>query len=293
MHSVSLFCAGVLLVLHMGVFFLRNYYANSHRNSLAAGVSDFFWTLWLVMPLFIGCTAVAEERKLGMADGQFCLPVSRRCQFAIKLIPTLIFGTLLGGVMPLLLETVAAHFGALGEFFKPESYYTFRLFGSDFVWFQMSIVALAAGISVAAFFASTLARNFLQALGLAIATILSCVLFVLFVVNLGNQPVFFGMTLWHPILPLFIAIPVVPATLLWLANLNFKHFHENWRLWRRNLLGVLGAYGFIIVISAALYNRVWEVFEPAEPPHGPAKFSSGQFAEMQDDYTRQPASAIA
>jgi hypothetical protein len=273
LHSISLFCACVLLALHIGVFFLRIYYANSHRNSLAAVISEFFWTLWLAMPLVIGCTAVAEERKLGMADGQFCLPVSRRFQFAIKLIPTLIFGTLLGGVMPLLLETVAAHFGARSEFFQPDSYYLNGLFGSDFVWFQISTVALAAGISVAAFFASTLARNFLQALGLAIATILSCVLFVLFVVNFGNQPVFLGMTLWQPILSILIAIPLIPAILLWLANLNFKNFHENWRLWRRNLLGVLGAYGFILVISAALYNRVWEVFEPVEPPRGMQKIS--------------------
>ena len=286
LHSISLFCAGVLLALHIGVFFLRIYYASSHRNSLAAGVSDFFWTLWLVMPLVMGCTAVAEERKLGMADGQFCLPVSRHCQFAIKLIPTLIFGALLGGVMPLLLETGAAHSGALGEFFKPENYYTFRLFGSDFVWFQISIVALAAGISVAAFFASTLAKNFLQALGLAVATILSCVLFVLFVVNLGNQPVFLGMTLWQPILPLFMAIPVVPATLLWLASLNFKHFHENWRLWRRNLLGILGAYGFVIVISAALYNRVWEAFEPVEPPRGTPKLSLANPPNMHSSDVR-------
>jgi ABC-type transport system involved in multi-copper enzyme maturation permease subunit len=273
LQSISLFCACVLLVLHIGVFFLRIYYANSHRNSLAAVVSEFFWTLWLVMPLVIGCTAVAEERKLGMADGQFCLPVSRRFQFAIKLIPTLIFGTLLGGVMPLLLETVAAHFGARSEFFNPESHYLTGQFGFDFVGFQISIVALAAGISVAAFFASTLAKNFLQALGLAIATILSCVLFVVFVVNFGNQPAFLGMTLWQPILPILIAIPVVPATLLWLANLNFKNFHENWRLWRRNLLGVLGAYGFILVISAALYNRAWEVFEPVEPSRGTPKLS--------------------
>jgi ABC-type transport system involved in multi-copper enzyme maturation permease subunit len=273
LHSISLFCACALLALHIGVFFLRIYYANSHRNSLAAGVSDFFWMLWLVMPLVIGCTAVAEERKLGMADGQFCLPVSRRFQFAVKLITAMIFGTLLGGGMPLLLETVAAHFGAPGEFFKPESYYLTGQFGFDFISFQISTVALVAGISVAAFFASTLARNFLQALGLAITTILSCVLFVLFVVNFGNEPVFLGMTLWRPILPFLIAIPLIPATLLWLANLNFKHFLENWRLWRRNLLGVLGAYGFIIVISAALYNRVWEFFEPAEPPHGTPKFS--------------------
>ena len=270
LHSISLFCACVLLALHIGVFFLRIYYANSHRNSLAAGVSDFFWTLWLVMPLVIGCTAVAEERKLGMADSQFCLPVSRRFQFAIKLIPTLIFGTLLGGIMPLLLETVAAHFGARSEFFKPEAY-SENQFGSDFVWFQTSIVALAAGISVAAFFASTLARNFLQALGLAIATILSCVLFVPLVVVISNQQTLFFNVI--PKLPILIAIPVIPATLLWLANLNFKHFLENWRLWRRNLLGVLGAYGFIIIISAALYNRAWEVFEPVEPSRGAPELS--------------------
>ena len=100
LHSVSLFCAGVLLVLHIGVFFLRILYANSHRNTLAAVVSEFFWVAWLVLPLVIGGTAVAEERKLGVTEGQFCLPVSRRLQFAIKFIPAMIFGTLLGGVMP-------------------------------------------------------------------------------------------------------------------------------------------------------------------------------------------------
>ena len=44
-------------------------------------------------------------------------------------------------------------------------------------------------------------------------------------------------------------------------------------MWRRNLLGFAGALLFIAVSSAALYNRVWEVFEPAEPAHGPAKLS--------------------
>jgi alpha-tubulin suppressor-like RCC1 family protein len=44
-------------------------------------------------------------------------------------------------------------------------------------------------------------------------------------------------------------------------------------LWRRNLLGFAGAFVFIIVASIALYNRVWEFVEPAEPPHGVAKFS--------------------
>jgi alpha-tubulin suppressor-like RCC1 family protein len=44
-------------------------------------------------------------------------------------------------------------------------------------------------------------------------------------------------------------------------------------LWQRNLLGFAGAVVFIIVTTIALYNRAWEVFEPAEPAHGPPKFS--------------------
>jgi alpha-tubulin suppressor-like RCC1 family protein len=142
------------------------------------------------------------------------------------------------------------------------------------VWFHISIVALAAGLVWVGFFASTLARNFLQALSIVIATILSCALFVPLVIFISKQQLpFFGITPWTPLLPLLIAIPVIPAALLELAYLNFKHFHENWHLWRRNLLGLTGALLFIIVSSAVIYNRAWEIFEPAELPHGPAKFS--------------------
>ena len=84
---------------------------------MAGIVSDFFWTLWLVVPVIIGCSAVAEERKWGVAEAQLCLPASRRIQFAAKFIPALVFGTLLGGFMPLLLEAIAAHFGAPNEIF--------------------------------------------------------------------------------------------------------------------------------------------------------------------------------
>ena len=104
---------------------------------------------------------------------------------------------------------------------------------------------------------------------------------------------FFGITPWHPFLPIFIAIPVIPAALLGLAYLNFKHFHENWRLWRRNLLGLTGALLFIIVSSAVIYNRVWEIFEPAELPHGPAKFSLVESAETAQYFARRSARPVA
>ena len=284
LHSVTLFFACVLLVLHIGVFFLRIYYANSHRYSLAAGVSDFFWTLWLVMPLVMGCTAVAEERKLGVADGQFSLPVSRRCQFAVKLIPTLIFGTLLGGVMPVLLETVAAHFGAPNGYFRLQSY-AYNEFGPGLVWFQISIVALSAGISMAAFFASTLARSFLQALSIAIVIAMGCCLVALFIMHIWQQHVsFFGIIPWPWVLPILIAIPTVAVLYLWLACRNFSRFLESRRLWRDNLLGIMEALAFIAVSSAVIYNRPWEVLEPAEPPHGPAIFSPANPPKLNSEY---------
>jgi hypothetical protein len=38
-------------------------------------------------------------------------------------------------------------------------------------------------------------------------------------------------------------------------------------------LGVIGALLFILVSSALIYNRVWDMFKPVEPAHGPAIFS--------------------
>ena len=272
LHQSQFVMAGVLALLHLGIIATRKF-GHFPQNSSLEFVLEQFWCLWLVMSALVGCAAVAEERKQGVMEGQLCLPVSRHTQFAIKFIPTMIFGTLLGGVMPLLLEAVAAHIGVRNDFFKPENYAN-NEFGFDLVGFQISIMALAVGLAWVGFFASTLARNFLQAISIAIGTILSCVPFVPLVALISKQQAtFFGLTPWHPLLPILIAIPTILTTLLWLAYLNFKHFHENWHLWRRNLLGLTGALLFIIVSSAAIYNRAWEAFEPVEPAHGKAKFS--------------------
>jgi hypothetical protein len=52
-------------------------------------------------------------------------------------------------------------------------------------------------------------------------------------------------------------------------------------LWRRNLLGVAGAMIFVVASSTTIYNRTWEVFEPAEPAHGAAKLSQANPATLQ------------
>jgi ABC-type transport system involved in multi-copper enzyme maturation permease subunit len=283
LHSISLICAGALLALHLGVFFVRAFYSNFHKDSLVSDFTAGFWMFWLVLPVVIGCTTMAEERKLGMMDGQFCLPVSRRRQFALKFIPALIFGTLLGGVMPLLLETVASRLCSPNDFFNPQSH-EYNNFISGYQLFLLGIVALAAGLVWLGMLASSLAKNFLQALSLSIAggvLILACLS------GIGN------FMARPTLLPVLIAVPVIPATLLWLAWLNFSRFVDGWPLLRRNVLVILAALGFVAVSSTVIYHRAWEVFQAAEPPHGPAKLSlanppSLQMVRYQDLLVRLP-----
>ena len=263
LHQAGLMGAAGLLALHIGVIVLRKYH-HFAKDSAGEILTSIFWMLWLVMAPVIGSMAVAEERRLGVMEGQLCLPVSRRLQFAIKGVFTLCLAIFLGGVMPMLLEDMAAGLGAQNPALKLEPNSGFDLF-----WLYFSVMAIAAWLALLSFFASTLSRSFLQAVGLGIATF-----FISFALLISNSQTFFlGYMSVHSILPLVIGVPTLIVILLWLAYLNFKNFRPGWLLWRRNLLGFAGAFLFVIVTSIALYNRVWEIVEPAEPPHGPAKLS--------------------
>jgi hypothetical protein len=261
LQQISLFGAVGLLGLHLGIIALRKYH-HFARDSAGEALTSVFWMLWLVMPPVIGSMAVAEERRLGVMEGQLCLPVSRRVQFAIKGFVTFFLGIFLGGIMPVLLEGLAAGVGAQSEAFPDQGF-------DSFCFFCFWVLAATAWLVLLGFFASTLSRNFLQAVGLGIAAF-----FVSFMLVVANSRIISqGFTSVHSILPAIIAVPTIIITLLWLAYLNFKKFRPGWPLWRRNLLGFAGAFVFIALTSAALYHRAWEVFEPAEPAHGPAKLS--------------------
>jgi ABC-type transport system involved in multi-copper enzyme maturation permease subunit len=263
LQQASLMGAAGLLVLHMGVILLRKYH-HFAKDSAGEILTAIFWMVWLVMAPVIGSMAVAEERRLGVMEGQLCLPVSRRVQFAIKGVFTLCLGAFLGGVMPMLLEYLAAGFGAPNPALKLEPNSGFDLF-----WLHFSVMAVAAWLVLLSFFASTLARSFLQAVGLGIATFF--ISFALLAIN--GQEIFRGFMSVHSFLPVVVAIPTIIVTLLWLAYLNFKNFRPGWPMWRRNLLGFAGAFVFVIVTSLALYHRAWEILEPVELPHGAAKLS--------------------
>jgi hypothetical protein len=123
------------------------------------------------------------------------------------------------------------------------------------------------------FLASTVAKNLLQAMGIAvaaiIATVIGCDLFLLF-----EDKVFSLAGIgFNPRLTSTVAILTGLVIAPWLAYGNFKYFQEGARIWRRNILAVAGATLFIYISGAAIYNRVWEIFETAELPHGPAKLS--------------------
>jgi hypothetical protein len=274
LQQVSLMGAAGLLALHLGVIALRKYHPFA-KDSVGEVLTAVFWILWLVLPVIIGSLAVAEERRLGVMEGQLCLPVSRRVQFAVKGFLTLFLCIFLGGVMPMLLEAIGVGWGAHNPMFTSET--DMARFGVLF--FPSFVVAIAAWLALISFFASTLARSFLQAIGLAIATFFSCMMLI--PVFTSNRMILFDSISAHSILPLVITVPTLIVALLWLAYLNFKNFRDGWPLWRRNLLGFAGAFVFIIVTSMALYHRAWEVFEPAEPPHGPAKLSMANPPTLQ------------
>ncbi len=274
LHQITLMGAAGLLILHIGIIALRKYH-HFPKNSAGEVLTSVFWMVWMVTAPVIGSMAVAEERRLGVMEGQLCLPISRRVQFAIKVIITLCLGIFLGGVMPTLLEYLAAGLGAQNPAFTPGSSPEINFF-----WLSFIVVAVAMWLTLLGFFASTLSRSFLQAVGIGIATFF--ISFALLTIYWGH--IFHTFLPAQLILPKVIAVPTIIVTLLWLAWLNYKNYREGWPLWRRNLMGAIGALVFVIAPSAGIYNRAWEVFEPAEPPHGPAIFSSANMTTLRSEH---------
>lgn len=264
LQQISLFGATGILVLHLGVIFLRKYH-HFAKDSAGEALTAIVWILWLVLAPVIGSMAVAEERRLGVMEGQLCLPVSRRLQFVTKGMVALGLGVFLGGVMPVLLEFLATSLGAQNPMFsKPADNSEM-----DFFWWSFWVVMAESWLTLLGFYASTLSRSFLQAVGFGIATFFIS----LALLTINGDKLFHGFMVTKSFLPLIIAVPTIIVTLLWLAYLNFKNFRPGWPLWRRNVLGFATAFAFVIVTSLALYNRCWEIFEPAEPAHGAAKLS--------------------
>ncbi len=265
LHSLSLFFAVGVLVLHLAAIGVRKFGEQSGGWREAASV---IWGLWFILPLIAGAEAVASERQLGTMEGQLCLPARRRTQFALKLCFVLVVGVILGGVMPVFLENLAVRCGAgtdaLGKFHMTYSFWLPHGGAILPLWF-----GVAAGLTLIACYASSLTRTTLQAMG----GVFVGVMVIWATIGLGSRG---GVKsyLWQLSLLHVIGGPSLAVVLIGLSYWNFKRLHHAGQLWRRNL-AVLGVWlAFTVVVTPLVYHRAWELVLPLEPQHGPARISS-------------------
>jgi ABC-type transport system involved in multi-copper enzyme maturation permease subunit len=243
LHQVNILIAVLVLALHLTSVVVRKVHPHFENPDIKF-VLETVWILWLAMPLLIGCAAVAEERRLGIVESQLCLPVSRRAQLVIKFSVALVLSLILGGMMPLVVE---------------------RMHDLN-LW----IFVVAALIFFISFYASTLARTMLQAIGFTIGICAGLWAWVMAIeFSLGHMQ----RELINPYQAFFIFYLSAGILLLVLARLsfgNFKWLHENWKLWRRNLIAIVLSLAFGFTLANGIYFRAWELLTPVEPSHDAA-----------------------
>jgi len=287
LHQSQFVMAFALLLLHLGVLAMRTF-GNFQKNSSTEFILEVFWGLWLVMPLLVGCAAVAEERKLGTLEGQLCLPVKRRTQFAIKFFVALFLSVLLGAVMPLLLEGIKilpnVHFetgshesGWFGQLSATQFFFWYCLGMLNGLLPLLTLAGIAAAFGAISFYVSSLMRNTLQTLAPAVLGILLGFFGLMAVSQMRESDLDF---LWRGPLPYFVGVPVMLLALLALAFWNFQHVQTGWRMWRRNFFAFALALAFSVTATSAVYHRVWEKLTPFEPPHGAARLSQSNPASL-------------
>ena len=291
LHQSQFVMAFVLLVLHLGVLGVRHFCDLSHSRDLKFTL-EIFWGLWFVMPLLVGCAAVAEERKIGTLEGQLCLPVKRRTQFAIKFFVALFLSLLLGVAMPLLLEGTRILPGVPFGSATLQKGLTNALTSAQFdFWVAIGIlngylpllafIGIALLIGGVAFYASSLARNTLQSLAPAVLGTLLMV-FLLFAAAMpwGRELEF----LWRGPLAYFIGVPLVLLTLVALAYWNFQQVKASAQMGWRNVLAFVLAVLLGVTTTVAVYHRAWEKLTPFEPVHDAARFSLADSVRLENDW---------
>lgn len=283
-EPVLLLGAG-LAVIHLGLVGARSLAGGFRPQSTAELIASEFWRLWLVMPLLLGAMAVADERRHGTHEAQLCLPVSRRTQFLIKVGIGATLALLFGGVLPHLLEggrtlpvvrevVSSAARQPIGAVWAS----VLQVLGSAgrfVVVLPAPIVLFACG-----FFVSTLTRNVLRALGLgALASLFATGVWL----NPGcartleNPPV---TLLWEGQLMHLITVPALLVALAALAYRNSTHVLVGWRHVRRNLACIAIVLAGSFALTAAIYQRAWELLPTHEPAHGAPRFEQRDVARF-------------
>jgi hypothetical protein len=259
LHQGGLAGMGGLFVMHLGVVALRKTVGDDPGSVLES-----FGGIWLIAPLLVGCSSVAEERKLGVLEDHLCRPISRRVQFAIKLFFVLVLGGLLSAALFWTAEGIASAVGPntpLG-FSNSVLWLTegirSAVSASGYVGvikmsFDGATLALMSFIfltlALIGFYASTLARSIVHALTVAVVTAITVWMCSVIV---SRRMVISGFHPWGGALGPFIAWLTLVAAFVWLAYRNFRCVSESSRLWRRNILGLIVALVFIFDVTSVL-----------------------------------------
>lgn len=295
LHQSLFVIAVVLALVHLVVVVIRSPEQTLADNPAWQFAAYHLWVLWPVMALLIGCAAVAEERKLGTLEAQLCLPVRRRTQFALKAGAALGLSLFFGVVMPVLIEGwrtlpdlrgnpdlglanqfSGLAFGVLGN----AVLFVISAISPLFPLLPLLVVTLV--LLAFSFYASTLARNTLQAIApaiLGIVTIWVLVFGTEAISGSHNPP-------WRGPLIYLIGVPGLALTLAGLAYWNFKRVFVGWPVWRRNLITFLAVVTGIMVATTAIYHRAWELCLRLEPAHGNERLSRTELSAIRVEGTR-------
>ncbi len=272
LQQTTFFVVIAMALFQVATFALHKVVRADPQNSLFQ-ILELSWVLWLVVPLVVGGSAVAEERRMNTLEGALCLPVPRRTQFFIKLVVTLFLGTLLGGLFPATLLW-------LGGWIETGKQHPGELMGG--------FCGAAAGLTLVCFYGSSLTRNLLQALGatIAIVTIGAAAVRILLMVPLfvvgemGNSPLMY----WNPLVAWWGCGIALAIILLWLPYRNFLQSRPDGKLWFFNLSMVASALVSVALINVAVMERTWEFFIPLEPRHGAVRLAGPVQPKLVERY---------
>ncbi len=258
LHQATLLVAGLLAVVHLGAIAALKLGVIGPGSNFRGAVEG-FWMLWLAAPLMAGCSAVAEERRLGTLEAHLCLPVSRRRQCRLKFSVVLALGILLGAITPWLLEGLRIGAGVGAETGE-----------GPLGWPMLAGLAAASTlIALLSLYASSLTRNTVEALGTSALMMLGGFVVVGLLAD-GLRP-FFGFPLWSAPLVAIIGWPTMLLTVSRLAARNFQHLRPGGGVWLRDFLTLAAALVVTMALSTALYFRAWEWLSPTESGHGAAR----------------------
>jgi hypothetical protein len=257
LQQVTLLGMVGLLVVHVLAVFTRKIGVGQAEGNWRE-ILDWlnFWPfLWLFAPLLAGSLSIAEERRLGTMEAHLNLPVSRGAQFLIKLMSVMLIGGGLSWVMMGSAEGLAFVLGVPAQI---------GIFSVRETW--LALLGAMVFLPLLAFYASSLTRNVLQAMGVAV--VLALLLFSFYRVLHAR----YG-GIWEPSLYDFFSWPAILVVCLVMAHHNFRQPAGDGVLWTRNVLVVGTTWLASVGVATGVTTRAWELVMPLEPQHGQAGWS--------------------